>query len=147
MALVELMNVLEAAAYLSFILGALFAVYQLRIMGRDRQTEFAMRVAEYVSSREFQEPLCKLWETSAQDAERLEEEVTYVGLSMIADYFDALTDLVERRLLREDLVAEQYNYPVLWRKIEPWVLRLREETPQIYSGFEGMAMREASRIR
>jgi len=147
MALAELMDVLEAAAYLSFVLGALFAIYQLRIMGRDRQTEFAMRVAEFVCGREFQEPLCKLWDTSAQDAETLEEEVTYVGLSMIADYFDGLTDLVERRLLKEDLVADQYNYPVLWEKIRPWVLRLREKTPRIYSGFEGMATRMASKAQ
>jgi hypothetical protein len=112
-------------------------------MARDRQTEFIMRVNEFVCSEEFQKPLCRLWETKATDSETLEKEVSYNGLSMIADYFEGLTDLVQRGLLNEDLIRGRYNYTALWDKIKPWVLPMRAEHPSIYKGFEEMAMRYA----
>ncbi len=140
----ELMEVIEGAAYLSFVLLAVFAIFQLRIMARDRKTEFMMRVSEFVCSKDFQEPLCRLWRTDAQDAEGLEKDVSYTGLSMIADYFEGLSSFVERDLIEEGLVADQYNYPVLWEKIKPWVLPMRDEYPQIYSGMEDLARKSAS---
>ena len=141
--MVDASLILDAIVAVSIAAGALFTIYQLQIMARDRQTEFIMRVNEFVCSEEFQKPLCKLWETQAKDSEALEKEVSYMGLSMIADYFDGLTDLVERGLLKEDLIRGQYNYTALWDKIKPWVLPIRAKYPYIYTGFEEMAKRQA----
>lgn len=140
--MVEAITILEAAAYISFVLGAAFAVYQLRMIARDRQTELIMRVGEFMCSREFQEPLCKLWKTSVQDAEGLERDVSYVGLSMIADYCEGLASLTERSLVRNDLVNTQYNFEALWEKMQPWVLAERTQHPGLYRGFERLASAE-----
>jgi len=137
--LADLTSVLEIAAYVSFVLGAVFAVYELRIIGRDRQTELIMRVSEFMCTKEFEEPLCRLWKTNAHDAEGLERDVSYEGLSMICDYSEGLSSLVERHLLREDLVKEQYAFGVLWEKMKPWILELRKEYPHVYHGFERLA--------
>ncbi|UCE45880.1 MAG: hypothetical protein JSU93_03150 [Methanobacteriota archaeon] len=141
----ELMEVIEAAAYMAFVLLAVFAVFELRIMARDRKLEFAMRQNEFICTKEFQEPLCKLWETEAQDADELEKEVSYTGLSMLADYFAGLALLAEDRLMDERIVAMQYNYIEIWKKLKPWVLRLRIRHPQIYKEIEELA--EKSRLR
>ena len=140
--MVEVMGILEAAAYLSFVLGAAFAVYQLRIIGRDRQTELIMRVGEFMCTKDFQEQLCRLWKTDAQDAEGLEREVSYVGLSMIADYSEGLASLAARHLIKEKLVKEQYAFGTLWEKIKPWVLAERKEHPNIYADFERLASKK-----
>ena len=139
MAMVEAMTILEAAAYLSFVLGAAFAVYQLRTIARDRQTELIMRVGEFMCSKEFQDPLCRLWKTTAQDAEGLERDVSYVGLSMIADYCEGLASLTARNLIKKDLVRRQYAFEVLWENMQPWVLAERTQYPNLYEGFERLA--------
>ncbi len=140
--MVDASLVLDAIVAMSIAAGALFTIYQLQIMARDRQTEYIMRVNEYTSTKDFMETLCKIWKATSQDAKGLEKEVSYTGLSMVADYFEGLSSLARRRLVNEELVLESYGLDVLWAKMKPWIDDQRKEY-LLWTTFEEMAVGRA----
>ena len=135
---------LDAIVAVSIAAGAIFTIYQLQIMARDRQTEFIMRVGEFVCAKDFMETICKIWEAKSQDAKGLEAEITYSELSRVADYFEGISGLARRRLVKEELVLEAYALDVLWEKMEPWILELRKDYPYLWTTFEGLARKSAT---
>ena len=143
LAMVDASLILDAIVAVSIAAGALFTIYQLQIMARDRQTEFIMRVNEFTSGRDFTDTICKIWEAKSQDAKGLETEVTLTGLSMVADYYEGLSSLARRKLVKEELVLEAYSLDVLWDKMEPWILEVRKEHPSLYATFEDLAKKRA----
>ena len=142
-AVVDASLVLDAIVAVSIAAGALFTIYQLQIMARDRQTEFIMRVGEFVCAKDFMETICKIWESKSQDAKGLETEVTYAELSRVADYFEGISGLARRRLVKEELVLEAYSLDVLWEKMKPWILELRKDYPYLWTTFENLAKKSA----
>lgn len=102
-----------------------------------------MQVGQFVCSKGFQEPLCKIWETTAQDAKELENEVSYLGLLMIGGYFEGISSLVRRGLVRGNSALEAYALDVLWKEMSPWIIALRADNPGLYKGFEDLARRRA----
>lgn len=134
------MEVLEAGAYVSFILAAVFAIFELRIMARDRKTEILMRMNEFVCTKEFKEFETKLWETDAQDAEGLRKDVSDVGLETIAEYFEGLVWLSDMKLMEEKFIASMYDYPGLWKRLKPYALSERGRlNSNIWHGIEKLA--------
>jgi hypothetical protein len=139
MAMVDASLVFDAVVAVSIAAGALFTIYQLRIMARDRQTEFIMRVGEFVCAKDFMGTICKIWESKSQDAKGLETEVSYAELSRVADYFEGISGLARRGLVKEELVLEAYSLDVLWEKMKPWIVELRKEYPYLWTTFEDLA--------
>jgi len=139
MAVVDTSLVLDAIVVVSIAAGALFTIYQLQIMARDRQTGFIMRVGEFVCAKDFTDTICRIWETKSQDAKGLEAEISYAELSRVADYFEGISGLARRRLVKEELVLEAYALDVLWEKMEPWILELRKSYPYLWTTFEDLA--------
>jgi len=144
MTMVDASLVLDAIVALSIAAGALFTIYQLGIMARDRQTEFIMRVSEFLCTKDFQETICKIWRAKSQDARGLESEVSYSELVRVADYFEGISDLGEKKLIREDLVLESYSLDVLWEKMKPWIDDERKQLPWVWKTFEQMAKKRAA---
>ena len=64
---------------------------------------------------------------------------------MIGDYFEGISSLVRRGLVRENLALEAYALDVLWKKMSPWIIALRTDNPGLYKGFEDLARRRALR--
>ena len=142
--MVDASLVLDAIVAVSIAAGALFAIYQLQIMARDRQTEFIMRVGEYICAKDFQETLCRIWRSKSRDAVGLESAVTYSELVRVADFFEGVSDLSEKNLVKEELVLESYSLDVLWEKMEPWIEEERKVLPSLWRTFEKMAKRRAA---
>ncbi|UCE45991.1 MAG: hypothetical protein JSU93_03780 [Methanobacteriota archaeon] len=140
MVLATSMEVLEAAAYMSFVLLAVFAIFELRIMARDRKTELMMRMNEFVCTKEFKEFETDLWTTDAQDVEGLRKDVSNVGLATIAEYFEGLVWLSDMKLMEEKFIASIYDYPGLWERMKPFALSERSRlNSNIYYGIEKLA--------
>jgi hypothetical protein len=72
---VDLLLVLEGAAYVGFIVGAIFAVYELRSASKDRKTDMMMRINEWWCRPEWAEPLAKLWKTDFKNEEEAEKQM------------------------------------------------------------------------
>ncbi len=139
--LVDLLQVLEGAAYVGFIAGAIFAVIEIRAIAKDRRLEFWMRVTEASSTREFTEATCKLWRAKGTTAEELESEVSYVDLSMIADRLEMIASLGVKGLIsRKELVA-YIPFETYWKKLRPWVLAERAVygLPELCDDIEALA--------
>ena len=65
--MVDILQVLEGAAYVGFIAGAIFAVMELRTLSKDRKTELTMRMNEHWASKDFEEAFIKIRELDSTD--------------------------------------------------------------------------------
>lgn len=146
MALVELMDVLETAAYVSFVLGAIFAIYQLRIVARDRKTQLTMQICEHWGSKDFEEALAKLWTLEFKDGKEAEEIFSMATLMMVIDYVDWMAYLARERLVDRDFMLNQINFEGFWDRFKPWIVHMREKYwPGFYTNLEDVA-RESRRL-
>ncbi len=139
--MVDLLQVLEGLAYVGFIAGAIFAVFELRGMRNERRMEIMMRASEHTNTREFEDAMAKLWRSSAADAKELEKQVTYVDICMIADFFEKLAWMGKKGIIDGKIVAEYYPFPYLWAKLQPWVQqeRVSNSMPTMYDELETFA--------
>ena len=145
--MVDILLVLEGAAYVGFIAGAIFAVMELRTMSKDRKTEFVMRMNEYWASKDFEEAFIKVRELDSKDPRLMEEKCTKQSLWMVVDYVDGIGTLVEDGLLDKKYLLNMVAWELLWDRLEPWVVDMRKKVgnPELATGFE-CAAREARRI-
>jgi len=145
---VDILQVLEGATYLAFIVGAIVAVYELRDIKKDRRLDVLMRMEEMTVNREFKEANCKIWRSKETTAEGLEKDVSVVDLTMVADYNEFLAELVTEG--KVDLnVAELFPFAGLWEKISPWIKAVRVEVgvPDMWGDFEKIAKSQAAGLR
>jgi hypothetical protein len=129
--LVVTMEILEAGTYISFIAGALFAVWQLYDMRRDRKTQLVLGIMEAMSSRENQEMMRSILECESRDAKEIEEKCGRNALFRVGAYFEGLDYLLGRGLVDREPVFEVMTIAMLWKKMKPWVLKEREKMGKI----------------
>ena len=136
--MVDLLLVLEGMAYIGFIAGAIFAVWELRTMSRDRQTEFIMRVNEHWTTRDFQDGWVKVRDIDSKDSKEIERICTRQSLRMIVEYLDGLGSLAQRNLLKRELVTDLLAWDLVWDQVEPWIAseRQRLSNEDFAYGFE-----------
>jgi len=141
---VDILQVLEGATYLAFILGAIVAVYELRSIKRDRRFEFLMRLMDLGINREFQDPMSKIWRTNASNAEELEKEVSPADLYTIGEFWSWAAFLAEAGWVeRKDLLAYM-DYQSLWKKMGPWIVAERKATGPMWGSIEEFAEMQAA---
>jgi hypothetical protein len=125
------MQILEAGTYISFIAGALFAVWQLYDIRRDRKTQLVLGIMDTMSSRENQEMLRSVLECESTDAQEIEEKCGRITLFRLGAYYEGLGYVIRRGLVDRETVFEVITMASLWLKMEPWVLREREKMGKV----------------
>jgi hypothetical protein len=148
MAMVEAMGVLEAAAYMSFILAAVFAVWQLRMMTKDRRTQIVVDVFTRSSDPRFVDAVMRILDSEFKDAKEAEEKCYRDNLIMVGHYFEGLGLLLARKLVDRDLILEVWPYDAVWEKMKPWTIDLREKYGnESFEWFEYLASQETDYMR
>ena len=131
------MDVLEGAAYVSFIVGAAFAVWQLYELRRDRATQLVLSLMETMASREVQEMSRKIWDCEFSDAAEAEAKCGLEALNAIGGWHEGLGYLVRRRLINPEAVFEIMEIGAVWERMKPWLLKEREKSGSaMYEHFE-----------
>ena len=118
--MVDILLVLEGAAYVGFIFGAIFAVLELRTMSKDRKTDLLMRASEFTCTLEWQGAAAKFMKARFQTPEEAEEQVSLPGLLIIADYCEGIATLARRGLVPKDVVIDIIPIEYCWDKIKVW---------------------------
>jgi len=137
---VDILQVLEGAAYVGFIAGAIFAVLELRTISKDRKTDLLVHIAEHWSSREFVEAIASYAEGDFHSAETAEKTCPRVHLMMMSEYFDSMATLARKKAVSFDLMAGLLDFEGVWGRMKPWCLHMREKTnPSEFKDFEWMA--------
>jgi len=128
MVMVDILQVLEAATYTAFILGATVAVIELRSMRKDRELEFFMRMNEHWTSRDFEEALLKVRELppEIEDNREIENRCGALALWTYIDYLDGIGQMARAKMLRKDIVLDMAEWAGLWIKLEPWIMDKRQ---------------------
>ena len=140
MIVVDILPYLEGLAYVGFIAGAIFTVLELRDMKKDRQLGVYLQAGAHITTREFEDVLCKIWKADPNDVRALERQASYTELSMVADYMEILAGLTERGLMDKRVWAN-WPFDVVWEKLGPWIIAQREAdgVPTYWSSLERLA--------
>jgi len=149
---VDFLQVLEGAAYVGFIFGAIFAVLELRTMSKDRKTELIMRTNEFMCTREWTEATAKFMKARFQTPEEAEKQCSLPILLMIADYCEGIGTLAQRGLVPKDVVIDILPIEYVWDKIKVWARApadlddpMREKYGSPYPSFEWLANEDRKR--
>ena len=146
--MVNMLQVLEGAAYVGFIAGAIFAVMELRDIKKDRRIDLWLRIGEVTTTREYVEANCKIWRAKGITAQELEDEFSLVDLTLVADYYETISNLATEGHIEARALVDFLPFAGFWKKIRPWVIAVRSETgePDLYDDIEKLArMQESSR--
>ena len=120
--MVDILQVLEGLAYVGFITGAIFAVVELRSMGKDRETDFLMRLNDYWSSRDFTGALVKVRELpETDDPHEIEDKCGKLALYSLVGYLEGISMMAENKLLNKKFVLYITDWSGIWTKLEPWI--------------------------
>jgi hypothetical protein len=139
---VDILQVLEGAAYVGFIAGAIFAVLELRDLKRDRRLELVTQAAMHWTTREFEDAFSKIWRADATDAKGLEKQVSFVDLSLIADFHAAVGRLATEGLVDARALTGYFPFSYTWNKMKPWIIAERSAAglPECWADLEKMAL-------
>ena len=141
--MVDILLVLEGAAYVGFIAGAIFAVLEVRSISKDRKLELIMRLSEKWNSREFTEAMVNWVQADFQSAETAEKTCPKADLVMIVEYFNWVASLARSKLVSEDFVSNEFDFEFVWTRTNPWSHHWREQTaPGQLDDFEWMAKKQ-----
>ena len=142
--MVDVLQVLEGLAYVGFIAGAIFAVYELRSASKDRKTDMMMRINEWWCRPEWAEAITKMWKTDFSDDKEAEKQIPEWWLLMFSDYFDGVAALARYRLFDIKFIEDNFAFEMAWNKLKPWAVpfRERQNNPIRFGDFEWMANRE-----
>ncbi len=148
--MVDVLQVLEGATYAAFIAGAIFAVIELRTMSRDRRMELVLRFNEFWCSKDFVEAFTKVRKLGPEDKNprQIEEKCTEESLWMVMDYVTGVGDLYYYgNLVDRKFVRGMISWNLIWQKLEPWVVDMRQKVGNPYIGLslEGCAAEERQR--
>lgn len=131
----DLVYVLDVAVNVSVILAAVFALYQLWALVRNRRSELVLRTLGFFCSREFEQATVNAV-NSGFDPEKCSD----VDMKMIADYWDWMALMAKRNLVNVHLLDEMLNYEGVWESMKPWVRKWEARTYRgRFSQFEWMA--------
>jgi len=125
---VDILQVLEGATYLAFIVGAIVAVYELRDMKKDRRLALVMQAMTHHTTLEFEDAVGKLWRANATDAAGLEKQVGYAELGMITDFYWSIAQLGLQGVVDRKMLYPFFPFRSVWSRIKPFVIAERAAT-------------------
>lgn len=137
----DILQVLEGATYVAFIVGAIVAVVQLQNIKRDRWIALMLQIADHATTKEFENALSKVVRATANDAKGLEEQVSYQDLCMVADYLEYVAYLTTQGHIAKGPILGFFPFGGAWQKLSPWIVAQRGMygSPRIYKDIEMLA--------
>ncbi len=155
---------------IAIILGAIFVVVQIRqnnklISAASEQTrasaiqakltteqlkqnneianmDLIMRLYEFANSAEVQSAWLTILNSNITSFEQFEKltKPEQVAFFQIAALFESLGVLVQREIIKPDLVDDMFEVPLAWRSLMPFVSGIRQRYGDAagYSAFEGL---------
>lgn len=147
--MVDLMQVLEGATYLAFIVGAIVAVFELRDIKRDRGIETLTRLMEHGATRDFQGPMAKVWRLKTTNPQEIEEEISCADLHMLVEFWSIAGYLVTSGLVDAKILLEYFDYVEFWKRVGPWIVNERNTSgsPKAWDPIDTLARMQASRAQ
>jgi len=138
---VDLIQVLEGTAYVGFILGAVFAVLELRGIGRERRVRIVVDMHTSFISSDMTEVYSKIITGDFKSAADMEQKCSHASLVKIAGFFEGAGYITRQKFADPKVVIEYLPTGAVWRKMQPWVMFDRERTdPSQWMEFEYLAM-------
>ena len=126
--MVDILQVLEGLAYVGFIAGAIFAVLELRGIGRDRRVSIIVDMYNSFVSVDMTDAYSMIMTGNFQNAEDMERQCSYSSLTRVAGFYEALGYLCRNRLVDPKVVMDLMPAPALWSKMAPWIAADRERS-------------------
>ena len=134
-AVVDPVFVLDVAVNVSVILAAVFALYQLWALVRNRRSELLLRTLAFQCSREYEQAAVNAV-TSGFDPDKCSD----VEMKMIADFWDWMGLMGRRKLVNVRLLDDMLDFESTWQSMQPWVRKWEARTYRgRFSQFEWMA--------
>ena len=144
----------NVALALSFVIGLVFGILQVRVAARDRRERLTLETLRTFQTRDFAELLYRFRATTipptGEEFEALPEaeQVRFIQLSQ---EMESLGILVAEKLIDLDLVDKTLGSFVTsaWEKYQPMFLDMRKKIPDPYLGeyFQWLAGRIEVRMR
>ena len=136
--MIDLLQVLQASAYVGAILGAAVAIWNLKGFARDRRTRLVLDIYSHHGTLEFSTHFMKIMNAEFNDAKEAEEKCGLVTLIMVSSYYEGISLLIKRRLVDAGLVFESLPFNAVWEKIKPWCLdrRTKLSDPTLFENLE-----------
>jgi hypothetical protein len=137
---VDVLQVLEGLAYVGFIAGAIFAVIELRGIGKDRRVGIVVNMFSSFIATDMTEAYSKIITGDFQSAAEMEQKCSHSSLARIAGFFEGVGYLSRKRLVDPKVVMDFLPIVAVWRKMKLWVMFDRERTsPSQWTEFEYLA--------
>lgn len=138
---------MEGATYAAFIVGAIVAIYELREFRTDRRLDLLMRLMERGATREFQEPMSKVWRLKTNNPQEIEKEISLTDIHMLIEFWSISGHLATSGLIDAKVLLDYFDYEEFWKKLGPWIVNERNATgsPEAWSDLDALARMQASR--
>jgi hypothetical protein len=115
---------------------------QLKQNNEIANMDLIMRLYEFANSAEVQSAWLTVLNSKIASFEQFEEltKPEQVAFFQIAALFESLGVLVQRGIIRPDLVDDMFEVPLAWRCLTPFVSGIRQKYGDAagYSAFEGL---------
>ena len=123
----------------SVVIGVIYYILQLRHQAKNRDTQLIISLCSTLERFEFQEALSKINGLDTDNGDEIENACSLPVLLTVSNYFERAGVMVNRGLLKSDLVYDLLPpVTLMWRKILPWVMafRTRENNPHLFEWVE-----------
>jgi hypothetical protein len=143
----EVQTVSIAVASASVTLAAFYYIWQIRHQNKVRQTDLVMRLYSALYSREFTEALTTYLTADFKDFDDFikkygpsipSEHPVQIAGQMVFSYFDAVGELLHKKLIDIETVEDLFQVRLYWEKISPLMkdIRTQIDEPRMFEWFE-----------
>ena len=130
--------ILDAIVAVSIAAGAMFAIAELRLMARDRQTQIISGWILWSTQPEVSENFRKVLYSDFKNRKEAEEKCGYAALDTVATYYTGVGTLIRRKLVNADLAFDFMWINLAWEHLKPWLVEspFREGALEWWQDFE-----------
>jgi hypothetical protein len=134
---VDILLILEGAAYVGFIAGAIFAVLELRGISRERRANTIVDMYQTFIGPDMTDAWAKVFANSSQSGADMEKDCSLSVLVRVAGFYEAVGYLTRKRLIDPKIAVELLPIETAWNKMQPWLLFDRaRSSPGAWMEFE-----------
>jgi hypothetical protein len=144
---IDLQTISVAVASTSVTIAAIYYIWQIRHQNRVRQTDLVMRLYSALYSKEFTEALTTYLTADFEDFDDFikkygptipSEHPVQIAGQMVFSYFDAIGELLHKKLIDIETVEDLFQVRLYWEKISPLMEDIRKQInePRMFEWFE-----------
>jgi len=140
--MVDASLVLDAIVAVSIAAGALFAIVELREIGRDRKTQLVLDIMRHASTVEFREQMRRIEQAPFSSGPEGDAKCG-LALEVVSSFNEQIGLLLKMKLIDANLVHESVSMAADWEMMKPWCLWQRDKYgPGMFENFEYAVARE-----